>query len=96
MICQRYRVSGRVQGVFYRASCQRLAVDLGLQGWVRNLHDGRVEALACGEPDQLQNFENWLKIGPEHAKVTNIEIMQENNVETFSSFSVKPTASTGK
>lgn len=93
MNCFRYWVSGRVQGVFFRASAQREAERLGLCGWVRNLVDGRVELLACGEDSQLQSFENWLEIGPEYAKVTNIKVVRENSTETLSSFEIRPTAS---
>jgi len=49
MVCRRSFVSGRVQGVFYRATCVRKARDLGLTGFARNLADGRVEVLACGD-----------------------------------------------
>ena len=72
MICKRYFVSGRVQGVFYRSSTLQQAKQLGLLGWVRNLSDGRVECLACGELDAIDDFEKWLEIGPQYAKVTNI------------------------
>ena len=77
MSCKRYFVTGRVQGVFYRSSAMQQARQLGLQGWVRNLRDGRVECLACGEIEALDDFENWLEIGPEYAKVTNIEDIDE-------------------
>lgn len=72
MICKRYFVTGRVQGVFYRSSTLQQASQLGLQGWVRNLSDGRVECIACGEVEVLAAFEKWLEIGPQYAKVTNI------------------------
>ena len=49
MLCNRCLVSGRVQGVFYRASAQQRAQELGVRGYARNLPDGRVEVLACGE-----------------------------------------------
>lgn len=78
MICRRFFVSGRVQGVFYRSSAQKQADQLGLKGWVRNLSDGRVEMLACGEENMLAAIEKWLGIGPEYAKVTNIEVIDEN------------------
>ena len=78
MNCKRYLVSGRVQGVFYRGSAQRQAKQLGLKGWVRNLSDGRVEMLAFGDEDSLNTIEKWLEIGPEYAKVTNIEVIDEN------------------
>ena len=78
MNCKRYLVSGRVKGVFYRGSAQRQAKQLGLKGWVRNLSDGRVEMLAFGDEDSLDMIEKWLEIGPEYAKVTNIEVIDEN------------------
>ncbi len=90
--CKRYLISGRVQGVFYRSSAQRYALSLGLAGWVRNRHDGRVELLACGGEAVLEELENWLKIGPEYAKVTNIEVISENLSEPPGTFDVLPTA----
>ncbi len=91
MICRRFLVSGRVQGVFYRDSTRREAHALGLSGWVRNLFDGRVEVLACGAEQQLETFAKWLEIGPEHAKVTNIEVIIEKNTPVSDSFDVLPT-----
>ena len=96
MNCKRYLVSGRVQGVFYRGSAQRQAKQLGLKGWVRNLGDGRVEMLALGDEDSLDMIEKWLEIGPEYAKVTNIEVIDENIDDVAGSladtFEVKATA----
>lgn len=76
--CRRYRVSGRVQGVFFRASTQQQAQSLGLTGWVRNLPDGRVEAFACGSPERLEAFERWLAHGPEMARVDSVETTAED------------------
>lgn len=67
-------ISGVVQGVSYRASAQQKARALDLTGWVRNLPDGRVEALAEGEADALDAFEGWLWEGPSHASVTMVDI----------------------
>jgi acylphosphatase len=92
MICRRFLVSGRVQGVFYRASTRQQARQQGLSGWVRNRYDGRVEVLACGDEDQLEAFAKWLEIGPEHAKVTNIEVSTENLPAAATTFEVLPTA----
>jgi len=92
MSCRRYLISGRVQGVFYRASAQRYALSLGLSGWVRNRRDGKVELLACGEEPALAELEKWLEIGPEYAKVTNIKIMSENPASIPAAFDVLPTA----
>ena len=93
MICNRYLISGRVQGVFYRASAQQQAVKLGLSGWVRNLPDGRVELLACGDQTVLEELEKWLQIGPDDAKVSNIEVIAESQKELAETFEVKPTSS---
>ncbi len=70
--CRRYLVAGRVQGVFFRAGTQQTARALGLTGWVRNLADGRVELVACGEAAQLAALERWLWQGPPHARVESV------------------------
>jgi acylphosphatase len=85
-------ISGRVQGVFYRASAQRYAQSLALSGWVRNRRDGRVELFACGDEAVLETLEKWLEIGPEYAKVTNIEVTSENPSIMPTTFDVLPTA----
>ncbi len=69
-----YLIAGRVQGVWYRRSCQEQALELGLIGWVRNLRDGRVEAVACGNDNCLAEFETWLRQGPPLAKVDAVQI----------------------
>ena len=92
MSCRRYFISGRVQGVFYRASTQRYAQSLQLSGWVRNRRDNRVEVLACGDEAVLAELEKWLEIGPEYAKVTNIEVIDENPSTIPTTFDVLPTA----
>jgi acylphosphatase len=73
MICRRSFVSGRVQGVFYRATCVRQAQALGLTGFARNLADGRVEVLACGEPAAVEQFVAWLWEGSPASKVAGVE-----------------------
>jgi acylphosphatase len=73
MICCRCQVSGRVQGVFFRASTQREAQRLGLTGHALNLPDGTVEVLACGEPAAVEQLREWLWQGPPAAGVTNVE-----------------------
>jgi acylphosphatase len=70
--CRRYVVSGRVQGVFYRATTQETARQLGLTGWVRNAADGCVELVACGEAARLAELESWLRQGPPHARVESV------------------------
>ncbi len=70
---KRYRIWGRVQGVFYRASTQQVGKKLGLIGWVRNRQDGSVECEAQGSAAQLDEFEAWLAQGPAEAKVTRVD-----------------------
>ncbi|HET6804024.1 MAG TPA: acylphosphatase [Frateuria sp.] len=73
MAAARYLVSGRVQGVFYRASTRGQAQQLGLTGHARNLPDGRVEVVAHGEADALDALERWLWEGPPAAAVEGVE-----------------------
>ena len=73
MVCRRSYVSGRVQGVFYRATCVRKAQSLGLAGHARNLADGRVEVLACGEAAAMDSFIAWLWEGSPASKVMAVE-----------------------
>ncbi len=73
MICRRSLVSGRVQGVFYRATCVRMAESLQLAGYARNLPDGRVEVLACGEAAAVAQFVAWLWEGSMASKVTGVD-----------------------
>jgi acylphosphatase len=70
MACARFTVSGRVQGVFFRASARDEALRLGLAGHARNLSDGRVEVIACGDAAALAALERWLQHGPALAQVT--------------------------
>lgn len=67
-------ISGVVQGVFYRASTKREADRLGLLGWVRNLPDGSVEAVAQGEELSLESLFSWCRRGPSRADVKSVEI----------------------
>jgi acylphosphatase len=75
MICRRSFVSGRVQGVFYRGTCVRMAQSLGVRGYARNLDDGRVEVLACGEAAAVDALIAWLWKGSAASKVTAVETM---------------------
>lgn len=67
-------VRGQVQGVGYRASCQRRATELGLGGWVRNRPEGSVELEAEGPPLQLNELRLWCEKGPELARVSSVEV----------------------
>jgi acylphosphatase len=72
MICRRSFVSGRVQGVFYRATCCAKGVSMGLTGYARNLADGRVEVMACGEDAAVNEFVAWLWKGSPASRVTDV------------------------
>jgi acylphosphatase len=65
---------GRVQGVFYRANTEKVAKALSLQGWVRNLKDGRVEVVAEGPKEKLDLLVEWMRKGPPHAAVTGVAV----------------------
>ncbi len=72
MICRRSLVSGRVQGVFYRATCVQRAESLNLRGYARNLPDGRVEVLTCGEAGAVEQFIAWLWEGSPASRVEGV------------------------
>jgi len=74
MVCRKCLVAGRVQGVFYRATAARRARELALSGYARNLTDGRVEVLACGEDHAVDAFVKWLWIGSSASRVTAVEV----------------------
>ncbi|MDR2011844.1 MAG: acylphosphatase [Rhodanobacter sp.] len=73
MLTARFLVSGRVQGVYFRASTRSRARTLGLSGHARNLPDGRVEVVASGAPQALAELEAWLHQGPPAARVDKVE-----------------------
>lgn len=76
VVRRRAVVSGRVQGVFFRASTRRRARALGLAGWVRNLADGRVELEAEGTPRAVADLLAWVETGPPQARVTGVEVTE--------------------
>jgi acylphosphatase len=73
-VVRRCLVSGRVQGVYYRATAQQRARAAGIAGHARNLEDGRVEVLAYGEERVVYEFIEWLWVGPSAAKVTDVVV----------------------
>ncbi len=82
-------ISGRVQGVAFRWVTDDVARQLGVVGWVRNLRDGRVEVLAEAEEPTLKEFIEFLKRGPRHAKVTDIDIEWLEATGEFKRFDVR-------
>jgi acylphosphatase len=79
LLVVRYRVliSGQVQGVNFRASCQRMAWQHGVAGWARNLPDGRVEAVFEGPPEDVHRLVDWARHGPRLAAVTHVDVQAE-------------------
>ena len=71
--CRLFLIEGRVQGVFFRESTRRQAQPLGITGFAKNMPDGSVQVLACGEPGSLNRLGEWLKQGPPMAQVERIE-----------------------
>jgi acylphosphatase len=71
--CRLFRITGRVQGVFFRDSTRERARQLGLTGSARNMPDGSVEVLACGTGEALEQLGLWLQSGPPMAVVSNVE-----------------------
>jgi acylphosphatase len=82
-------ISGRVQGVFFRAETQRAAKGFNLTGWVRNMNDGRVEAVFEGEDANVDKMLAWCHQGPPHARVENDTIKEEPYTGEFRNFSIK-------
>jgi acylphosphatase len=85
MGCRRFLVSGKVQGVWFRASTRQQAVALGLTGEALNLPDGRVEVIACGSNEALDALAKWLWQGPERARVDEVvsEAIPERSFQGF-------------
>lgn len=82
-------ISGRVQGVFFRAHTKEVADSLGLKGYVRNLPGGAVEAVAVGNEEKIKEFITWCKKGPQHAEVTDVKINYPEIKEEFKEFEVR-------
>jgi acylphosphatase len=81
-------VSGRVQGVWYRQSCADAARASGVCGWVRNVPDGRVEAVFEGPDDVVERMVGWCRLGPPRAVVSNVDVAREKP-EGLAGFAVR-------
>ena len=89
---RRILVSGRVQGVAFRAATEARARALGLAGFVRNLRDGRVEVVAQGEAAQVAALESWCRRGPPLARVDALEASDRALDDSLRDFAVAPTS----
>ena len=81
-------ISGKVQGVFYRYTAQKMATRLNLRGWIKNLPNGKVEAVAVGAPSAVDTFIAWCQEGPPGAVVTDVDIEPLDAVPEIDGFSV--------
>ncbi len=86
---RRVVVHGRVQGVGFRYSAQRVAVGAGVDGWVRNRGDGAVEAVLEGTPGAVERVVAFLRVGPPHAEVSDVTIDHEEAPEGLRGFEVR-------
>jgi acylphosphatase len=85
-------VSGRVQGVFFRSETQDEAMNLSLTGWVRNLPDGKVEAVFEGEKYKVEKLIEFCKHGPPDAIVTKVQVLWEDYTGEFRDFGIRQTS----
>jgi acylphosphatase len=85
--CRRFRVSGRVQGVFFRDSTREQAAKLGLTGYANNMPDGSVEVVACGTTRALDRLDEWLRRGPPMASVKAV-VTTEIDYVSFRKFTI--------
>jgi acylphosphatase len=81
-------VSGIVQGVFFRANTKRVAEELGLTGWVKNLEDGRVEIMAEGGREELEELLNFLHKGPPGSRVEKVDYKYSKQSKGFKEFNI--------
>ena len=89
-ITRRLRISGRVQGVFFRESMRQRAEQLKVTGWVRNCADGTVGAIAQGDAFEVGRLIEWAQRGPDAAKVDRVEIESIEDEVHYATFDKKP------
>ena len=82
-------VSGRVQMVFFRSETRYEAKKRGVKGWVRNLRDGRVEAVFEGEEEAVKELVEFCNRGPSGARVTHLDVKWENHTSEFKDFKIR-------
>ncbi len=87
--CRRILVSGRVQGVYFRAFTRKQAIQLGLTGYAKNLPNGDVEIIACGSETALKQLVDWCHKGPILAKVRQLTVTPLQTDQHFSSFTIQ-------
>lgn len=86
--CLQITVSGRVQGVYFRVFTQKQAQRLEITGYVKNLPNGTVEIIACGDKNRVAQLVNWCHKGPIMAQVSKVETRQLNDESGYDSFEI--------
>jgi acylphosphatase len=86
-VCYVTKLSGNVQGVYFRASSQQQAIDFGLSGYAKNLTDGSVEVLVCGDQTNVDKMLIWLEHGPETASVEHM-VQKQVKCKEYNFFSI--------
>ena len=89
MVQSHIHIYGQVQGVFYRASMQEKARELGVTGWVRNCADGSVEAMICGPESAISTLISWCQDGPPSARVDDVQVSPVASTP-FDGFNILP------
>ena len=82
-------VAGKVQGVFYRGNTRKQAEKSGVTGWVKNMADGRVEAVFEGEKEKVEEMVNWARKGPIWAKIEALDVIWEDFKGEFKGFEIR-------
>lgn len=82
-------ISGKVQGVFFREYTRKRAQSLGIKGWVRNLRDGRVEAIFEGEKEKVEEMISWCHEGSPYSEVEKVEVKWEEYRGEFNDFEIR-------
>lgn len=80
-------IKGKVQGVFYRATAKKVADEIGVKGWIKNVREGSVDIVATGTKQQLKGFIEWCRRGPSGAIVTDVIVMEKEE-EMFKKFTI--------
>lgn len=82
-------ISGKVQGVWFRANTRQKAEQLKIKGWVRNTSDGKVEAIFEGKQENIEEMLDWCRKGPPLAEVDNVKVEDQTNIYGFDDFKIR-------
>lgn len=88
MLAKHVYISGRVQGVYFRDSTREQALILGINGWVRNLPDGRVEAVFQGDDDKIQKMLEWCRQGSPMSRVEDVQVEDITELPEYKGFRI--------